>query len=118
VTAVKFRQQGGKRPRTGQESHDQTIAKALKTETAFSSLKWQQLHTEGLKAGDFIHTEGEFFVLSAALGGKPGHRHVDCRFPLKRGGEQGVYWRLPPRQARGMDSQTTADTGMRWNFPD
>ena len=68
VTAVKFRQQGGKRPRTGQESHDQTIAKALKTETAFSSLKWQQLNTEGLQAGDFIHTEGEYFVLSAALG--------------------------------------------------
>ena len=68
VTVVKFRQRGGKRPRTGQESHNQTIAKALKTETAFSSLKWQQLNTESLKAGDFIHTEGEYFVLSAALG--------------------------------------------------
>ena len=63
----------------------------MKTETAFSSLKWQQLNTESLKAGDFIHTEGEYFVLSAALGaGSPVTDTWTADF-LSREGESREY---------------------------
>ena len=64
---VKWKRQGPKRPRTGDESTNPAVAKALKTDTRFSSTQWKRLDTEDLQAGDFALADGEFFVLNTIL---------------------------------------------------
>ena len=67
VMGVKWKRQGPKRPRTGDESTNPAVAKALKTDTRFSSTQWKRLDTEDLQAGDFALADGEFFVLNTIL---------------------------------------------------
>jgi len=43
------------------------VAKALKTDTRFSSTQWKRLDTEDLQAGVFALADGEFFVINTAL---------------------------------------------------
>ena len=64
---VKWKRQGPKRPRTGDESTNPAVAKALKTDTRFSSTQWKRLDTEDLQTGDFALADGEFFVLNTTL---------------------------------------------------